>query len=340
MAEIQELVNMDELKAQFPDTDESILREAVQNEGMKFADEKAEEPAQEQPAEPVQEVKTEEEPLPEPDAEKRVPLKALQEEREKRQKASAELLQLKAELEKMRQVQPATPTQPAQQPAYQPPTQQPPMQPQDDAEARFFAMLTDEAESAVMKTLHLTEADMDALQFTDRKKFNQFQAMVSARVQEKAQAVKTQFESQQQNQRFANTLRSDPLFQPVYSFYRQEIEELPVKQAKSILEAEARIANNRGTVADRELVWAKYNEYKQKFVGLTKTPAAQPAAPVAAATQVDDKISQAANHPRTGMLGGSAGSSGMALAEMERLIEQGRGDLLPADALQRVLQGR
>jgi len=143
-----------------------------------------------------------------------------------------------------------------------------------------------------------------------------------------------------ENVQFVDSLRADPLFQPVYSFAMQELDELPRREAKAFEQAINRIDAGQGTKEDRELMKTKYDEFKAKFINLTSSPIpAVPnnTAPVAAATQ--DKIAQAASHPRTGMLGGSSSGKMMTEAEIERLLDEGAIDKIPKNVLEKLMRG-
>ena len=340
MAEIREMVNLEQLKAQFPDVAEDMLLEAVEQEGLQVAEKEPEETVTEELAQTEEEPVTEETtPEPENKEDKKVPLKALQEERTKRQQLNAELLALKAEFEKMKSASPAQPVQPQQQfvpqqPVYQPPVAQP--QAELDAETAYYAELTKQADEMVRKSLHIDD-DIASLQFTDFPKYLQYQARVTAYVQQKDTENRRNYVAQQENQNFARQLGADPLFNPVYSFYRQELDEMPVKEAKALLAAEERISNLQGTEADRKLIADKFIEYRQKYLSLTN-PAAQAMPPVATGQGVN-KAEQAAQHPRTGMLGGGSAQS-LSLAEVERLANEGKADQIPADFLERLLKGQ
>lgn len=337
MAEIQEMVDMKSLKEQFPDVSDEILTEVAEQEGLRILEEKHEE--EETSEEPIEEAREDSQEVVEevkPDNEKKVPLKALQEEREKRQKVSAQLLALQAELEKVRAVVPQT-TQNVQ----TIPAQSTQAQPQPvNSESQYFAQLTELADREVRQQLGITEEDVSTLQFTDQRKWMQYNAQVNAKVMERHEQNKQQYSVVQRNQQFAQELVSDPLFQPVYKFFKQEMDDMPVREAKAILDAEQRISYNQGSPEDIALLRSKYTEYKNRFISLTNANPATPnnVVPTVATVQGADKATQAAQHPRTGMLGGGSSQS-MSTAEIERYISEGRGDLIPADYLAKVLRG-
>jgi hypothetical protein len=344
MAEIGELVNMDELKKMFPDTSDDIIKSAVEKEGLTL-EEKAPEaepapestPEQEKPEEEKEEVipEAQEDPLPTPDKEKRVPLRALQEEREKRQKFQAQLAALQAELEKVKAIPQATPvsqsTASPATPQTQPNTQQLP--------SVDVAQLADKEVREKLKIPYSVDVDDLVWQTENPKEYRQY-LKETAKAEYRLEAELQQWQSlYSENAKFAQTLTQDPLFQPVFNFIQQELDEMPRKQAKPIEEAYARINSGEGTKEDRALLQQTFGEYKNKFITLTSNPAVpNPTAPVAAATQ--DKISAAASHPRTGMLGGSASAGGFSEAEILRLCAEGKASQLPEDILQRVLQGK
>lgn len=340
MAEIKDLVDLDQLKKQFPDVDESLLMESIENEGLAVAEPATEEVVPDKiPDELSDNIQEEqvEETVVETETDKKVPLKALQEERGKRQQLNAELLALRAELDKYKAV-PATASQTPIIPVMQP--AQPQMQqPQADLETAYYAELTAKADKAVRKSLQIGDEDIASLQFTDFPKFLQYQTRVMAMVQQEDGANRKAFEVQQANQSFVGELSADPLFQPVYAFYKQEIDEMPVKQAKALMEAESRIANNQGTQADRDLVRAKFAEYRQKYIQLTNPAAVNQAVPPVATGQGVNKAELASQHPRTGMLSGGS-AQGISMAEIERLASEGKADQIPADFLERLLKGQ
>ena len=236
---------------------------------------------------------------------------------------------LAAELAALKAQKPVEPTQPAQTVFEQPKPVQPS---QAEAKAKYYAMLSSTADKQAREILGISDADLTELQFVDNAKY---QALLDTRatiVQEMHRENMMAFQVRQANEQYVAKLQSDPMFGPVYQFAIQDMQDLPLKEVAKFQQAEARVAQMRGTDADFALLDKYLDEYKAKFLAITGQ---KPAMPQVSVTKTKAPLEKAEGLPRANNLSG-AKTAAMSWQQVEQLIRDGKADQIPKEMLSQI----
>ena len=234
---------------------------------------------------------------------------------------------LKAELAALKQQQKQ---QPAPQPAQATQTVSP-----NEAKAKYFAMLSEQAEAEARQIVGIEkDEDISTLQFTDYRKYQTYLNAMTAIVQEKDQQNRQVWKAQSENTQFIDKLQSDPLFPQVYAYTVAEFDELPLKESKKVTVALNKIGAKQGSKEDFDLVESTFAKYKEKFLA-SNGQVAQSSTIIAKDITTNPILDKADGLPRAQGLSGSK-TAAMSWQQVEQLIIDGKIDQIPKDMLKQI----
>ena len=236
---------------------------------------------------------------------------------------------LAAELAALKAQKPVEPTQPAQTVFEQPKPVQPS---QAEAKAKYYAMLSSEADKEAREIHGIESADLTELQFVDNAKYQAYLDTRATIVQERHTENVKQFQVRQANEQYVARLQQDPLFAPVYNFAIADMEDLPVREVKAFKAAEARVSNFQGTEADFKMLDEYLEKYKDKYLAMTGQ---KPVLPQVSVTQTKAPLDKAEGLPRANNLSG-AKTAAMSWQQVEQLIRDGKADQIPKEMLAQI----
>jgi hypothetical protein len=203
---------------------------------------------------------------------------------------------------------------------------------QAEAKAKYYAMLSAEADKEARDIHGIKDADLTELQFVDNAKYQAYLDTRATIVQERHTENVKQFQVRQANEMYVSKLQNDPLFAPVYNFAIADMEDLPVREVKAFKAAEARVTNFQGTDADFKLLDEYLEKYQDKYLAMTGQ---QPVASQATVTKTKAPIEKAEGLPRANSLSG-AKTAAMSWQQVEQLIRDGKADQIPKEMLSQI----
>lgn len=236
---------------------------------------------------------------------------------------------LAAELAALKAQKPVEQTPPAQTVFEQPKPVQPS---QAEAKAKYYAMLSSEADKEAREIHGIKDADLTELQFVDNAKYQAYLDTRATIVQERHTENVKQFQVRQANEQYVARLQQDPLFAPVYNFAIADMEDLPVREVKAFKAAEARVSNYQGTEADFKMLDEYLEKYKDKYLAMTGQ---KPVLPQVSVTQTKAPLEKAEGLPRANNLSG-AKTAAMSWQQVEQLIRDGKADQIPKEMLAQI----
>lgn len=206
---------------------------------------------------------------------------------------------------------------------------------QVEAEAKYYATLSSNADKKARAILGVGDADLTELQFTDNPKYQALLDTRSTIVQEMHSENVKAFKVRQANEQYVTKLQNDSLFAPVYQFAIADMQDLPLKEVIKFKEAEARVTNYQGTDADFATLDKYMDDYKAKYLALNgqkqDMPFKQPTTP----NKVNAPLDKADGLPRANSLSG-AKSASMSWTQVEQLIRDGKADQIPQEMLAQI----
>jgi len=300
---------LEQLKKDFPSIDEEVLKQVAEEEGLTSEPEPTEqeeetsEPAEQEEIEESEEETEEAEPT---EQDKKVPLKALHEERNKRKALSAQLEAIKAEIESIK-------NRPA-------PQQQEQLQQKD-----LSALIEAEADKAARKSVGIDDStDIESLTWSDPPKYRKY-------IKEVAKAeihIESAIQKQQSLQVEVNKFTSQPDFREIDIYAGETLNELPLREARPIQMAVE--AFKRGNISNDQIDMLKgYYTKCQDEYRATKSPNQKSPA---------NKIAEMAKMPRASQLSGQGSSRSLSTAELETMLDEGRFEDIPPEVRKKYMR--
>jgi hypothetical protein len=311
---------LDQLKKDFPGMSEEVLKQVADSEeGLQSQPDATEQDEEDDSTadagdestdnEEENEEQEDAESTPE-EVEKKVPLKALHEERNKRKALSAQIEAMKSEIEAIK-------NRPAQQPVQQ--------QPQQD----ISEWVEQQAEKEVRERLKVIEP-LDELQWSDPEKYrkvNKEIAKAEFRIESEISNIN---KIKNENINFVKELQTIEDFPVVLKYAIAEIDEMPRKQAREIEDAYGRVDAGKGNAKDFQIVKDFALQCKEKLNG-SKSTSPGVASPA-------NKIAEMAKMPRASQLSGGNGSRSLSTSELESMLDQGRFEDVPPEVIKKYMR--